>query len=173
MEYEEFLFTGTGKRHFTLSEDSITITGKRLNITLSLEDLEPEYRTVRRRNPVLYVGLVCLVLGLLGLAVWPFQASIGISDLMISFGISDPESSGLKFQSFVWNSSAVVFSVIGLMICFSSWTELEFALFENTAGIDAVSIVRAGPDSSTFDQFVNEVSQRIRQVKPDCDYSNN
>ena len=28
MEYEEFRFSGEGKRHFTLSEDSISVTEK-------------------------------------------------------------------------------------------------------------------------------------------------
>ena len=166
MKYEQFLFTSTGKRLFILSEDSILITGRKcLKVTLLLRGLEPEYRTVRRRDPVLYIGLISLVLGLVGLAVWPFQSFIGISDLMIFFGISDPESSGLSFQSFVWNLFAALFSVFGLMISLFSWRELEFAVFENTTGIDAISIARAGPDSSSFDQFVDEVAQRIRQAK--------
>jgi hypothetical protein len=66
MEYREFVFAGMGKRHFTLSEDSISIgrTRTRSNVTLLLKGLEAEYRTVRQRSPAFVVGLIALFVGL-------------------------------------------------------------------------------------------------------------
>ncbi len=62
-------------------------------------------------------------------------------------------------------ASAVISGVISLLLLISSWRNVEFAIFTSTMGLDAISIARSGPDSSTFHDFVEELSRRIRQVK--------
>ncbi len=64
---------------------------------------------------------------------------------------------------------AVIIAAISLLVLYSSWRIVEHAIFRNTTGVDAMSIARAGPDSSTFDQFVDELSRRIRQAKNEED----
>ena len=147
MEYKEFVFTGAGKRQFTLSEDSISVKGRGLNVTLLLKGLEPEYRTIRHRSPACYVGLLFLVLALvLGLTV---KAGFPIANLELH-------------DAYVL---AGIIGTLALVVLLPSWRKVEHAVFKNTTGINAISIARAGPDSSTFDQFVAELSRRIRQAK--------
>jgi hypothetical protein len=62
-------------------------------------------------------------------------------------------------------ASAVISGAISLLLLISSWRNVEFAIFTSTMGLDAISIARSGPDSSTFHDFVEELSRRIRQVK--------
>ena len=64
-------------------------------------------------------------------------------------------------------SFAAVFGALALLILFSSWRKVEYAVFKNTTGVDAISIARAGPDTSRFDLFVDELSRRIAQARDD------
>ncbi len=137
MEYREFVFNDTGKRHFSLSEDSISIgrNRRRSQHTLLLKGLEPEYQTVRQRGPAFVVGLGGLVVALV-LFVCGQDAAL-----------------------------AVITAATSLLALISSWRKTEHAVFKNTTGVDAISIARAGPDSSSFNLFVDELSRRIRQAK--------
>ena len=62
---------------------------------------------------------------------------------------------------------AAVFGALALLILFSSWRKVEYAVFKNTTSVDAIAIARAGPDTSRFDLFVDELSRRIAQAKDD------
>ncbi|MDA1055126.1 MAG: hypothetical protein O3C40_32290 [Planctomycetota bacterium] len=64
-------------------------------------------------------------------------------------------------------AQAAVWGALGLLILCSSWRKVEYAVFRNTTGIDAIAIARAGPDTSRFDPFVDELSRRIVQAKDD------
>jgi len=65
MQYTDFVFAGVGKRHFTLSEENISVRSRRASVTLPLKALESEHRTVRRRvTSVFLLGWICLVVGL-------------------------------------------------------------------------------------------------------------
>ena len=143
MEYREFLFTGMGKRHFTLSEDSISIVGnrRRSQATLLLKGLEPEYQTVRQRSPAFVVGLGALVVALV---------------LFVC---------GCVFNRGDLFSLAVIITATSPLLLIPSWQKTELAIFKNTTGVAALSIARAGPDSSSFNLFVDELSRRIRQAK--------
>ena len=80
MEYTESFFAERGKHHYTLSKDSLSITGRGLNVNLQLKGFEPEYRSVRRRSPGFYIGLIGAVLALvLGLIT---KAGFPIADLI-------------------------------------------------------------------------------------------
>jgi hypothetical protein len=65
MEYTQSLFAEQGTRHYALSEDSPTITGEGVDVTLQLKGFEPEYEIVRRRSPSFYVGVIGAVLATL------------------------------------------------------------------------------------------------------------
>ena len=136
MEYREFVFNDTGKRHFSLSEDSISIgrNRRRSQHTLLLKGLEPEYQTVRQRGPAFVVGLGGLVVALV---------------------------------LFVCGRVAPAVSIVATspLVLVSSCRKVEHAIFKNTTGVAAISIARAGPDSSSFNLFVDELSRRIRQAK--------
>ena len=60
---------------------------------------------------------------------------------------------------------AVIIAGSSPLLLISSWRKTEHAVFKNTTGVDAISIARAGPDSSSFNLFVVELSRRIRQEK--------
>ncbi len=62
---------------------------------------------------------------------------------------------------------ATVFGALGLLVVFSSWRKVEYAVFKNTTRVDAIGIARAGPDTSRFDLFVDELSRRIASAKDD------
>ena len=143
MEYREFVFNDTGKRHFSLSEDSISIVGnrRRSQATLLLKGLEPEYQTVRQRSPAFVVGLGGLVVALV---------------LFVCRRV---------FNSWDPIVLAVIIAGSSPLLLISSWRKTEHAVFKNTTGVDAISIARAGPDSSSFNLFVDELSRRIRQAK--------
>jgi len=146
MEYEEFLFSDRGRRHFILSEDNISVTGKGLNETFLLRDLEPEYRTVRQRSAAFYVGLIGAFLALI--LVLFTTAGFPVTDLV-----------ELPYVL------AVIMAVISLLILFSSGRKVEHAVFKNTTGIDVLSIAKAGPHSSKFKLFVNEVARRVQNAR--------
>jgi len=209
MEYTESFFAERGKHHYTLSQDSLSITGRRGDVTIELKGLESEYQTVRRRSPGLYVGLIglfvglcCFVYGLVfdseDMANMRRQTSSEQADIMLGrqvtvrVGEEEPitgvvvavKSSGRE-PRLVINSEtysvhdvihvkadrrdvfalAVISAVISLLVLFVSCRNVEFAIFKSTMGLEAISIARSGPDSSTFHDFVEELSRRIRQVK--------
>ena len=64
---------------------------------------------------------------------------------------------------------ALAAAIVGpaLVILSSSWRKVEYAVFKNTTGVDAIAIARAGPDTSRFDLFLDELSRRIAQAKDD------
>lgn len=64
-------------------------------------------------------------------------------------------------------TEAAVFGALALLILLSSWRKVEYAVFKNTTGVDAIAIARAGPDTSRFDLFVEELFRRIAQAKDD------
>lgn len=142
MAYDEFLFDG-GTRHFALSEEDISVSGRGCNLTLLLKGLEPKYRTIRRRTTGFNIGLFFLCFG-------PLLAAI-----CLSFGLE--MSLAVSF--------AAVSSLFGLLMLVCTFREVTFALFKTTAGTDAFSIARAGPDCERFDPFVEEISQQIRKAK--------
>ena len=146
MEYREFVFNDTGKRHFSLSEDSISIGKKRgrPQATLLLKGLEPEYQTVRQRSPAFIAGLGGLVVALV-LVVWGRDHISG--DLY---------------------ALAVITAASSPLLLLSSWRKTEHAVFKNTTGVAAISIARAGPDSSSFNLFVDELARRIRKTKEEA-----
>ena len=222
MEYKDFVFAGVGKRHFTLSEDSIAVTGKRLNVTLLLKGLEPKYQTVRRRVSFFFLlgwiglvaGLALLVYGLVfdsediaELRSHPEQAelllrrqvTVQVDDERPVTGVvtamrpahdvphvvngelqvvhQEPQlqinSKSYPLRDVIHAKAdrtqffalAAVCGALGLLILCSSWRKVEYAVFKNTTGIDAIGIARAGPDTSRFDLFVDELSRRIAQAK--------
>lgn len=209
MEYNGFIFSGEGKRHFGLSEDSIAVTRRRLTVTLLLKGLEPEYRTVRRRIPTFYIGLISFVLGLVffvyglifnseDMAEMRSRTSSEQAEVMfrrqvtvqvpgeepltgavttLYRGHGGPQL-GINSKRYavqdvtrVKADRAGLFALAfgcalpGLLILSFSWRKVEQVIFKNTTGIDGIGIGRAGPDSSNFDQFVDELSRRIRQAK--------
>lgn len=135
MEYREFIFSYTGKRHFSLSEDSISIgvNEEHADITLLLRDLEPECRMVQQWTPAFFVGLGGLVVAL----------------VLFVCGHVAP---------------AVIIVATSPLVLVSSCRKVEHAIFKNAAGVDAISIARSGPDRLSFNLFVDEVSRRIRQA---------
>ena len=146
MEYTESFFAERGKHHYTLTNGSLSIAGRGSNVTLQLKGLEPEYEIVRLRSPGFYVGLIGVVLAL-------------ILGLLAKTGVLGADLIRNPF------ALAVIIAVISLLVLFSSWRTIERAIFKSTMGLDAISIARAGPDSSNFHRFVEELSRRIRQAK--------
>ena len=146
MEYTESFFAERGKLHYTLSKDSLSVGGKGPPVTLQLKGLEPDYEIVRRRSPGFYVGLIgaaiALVLGLCAVAGF--------------LGADLAEDSC---------ALAVVITVISLICLFSCWRNIERAVFRSTMGPEAIEIARAGPDSSNFHRFVEELSRSIQHAK--------
>jgi hypothetical protein len=209
MEYTESLFAERGKHHYTLSQDSLSITGRGVDVTIRLKGLEPEHQTVRRRSPGVYLGLIGLFVGLCffvyglvfnseDMANMRHQTTSEQADTMlgrqvtVQVGEEEPltgvvmavNSSGgeprLVINSETYSvqdvihvkadrrdvfALAVISAVISLLVLFFSWRKVEFAIFKSTMGLDAISIARSGPDISTFHDFVEELSCRIRQVK--------
>lgn len=141
MEYREFIFSHTGKRHFILSEDSISIgiNEKQSDITLLLRNLEPECRMVQQWTPAFFVGLGGLVIAL----------------VLFVCGHVAP---------------AVIIVATSPLLLVSSCRKVEHAIFKNAAGVDTISIACSGPDRLNFNPFVDEVSRRIRQAKDGEDY---
>ncbi|MBC8868323.1 MAG: hypothetical protein H8E44_02840 [Planctomycetes bacterium] len=224
MEYKDFVFAGVGKRHFTLSEDNISVRRGRANVTLPLKDLESEYRTVRRRvSFVFLLGWICLVVGLAFLVYGLVFDSEDIAELrshpeqaegllrrQVTVQVDDeqpvtgvvaavrPAYDGrdvvngelqvvhqepqLEINSTFYPlrdvihakadrtevfTLAAVCGGLALLIVFSSWRKVEYAVFKNTTGVDAIAIARAGPDTSRVDLFVDELSRRIAQANDD------
>ncbi len=64
-------------------------------------------------------------------------------------------------------AEAATFGALALLILSSSWRKVEYAVFKNATGVDAIATARAGPDTSRFDLFVEELSRRIAQAKDD------
>jgi len=168
MEYTEFVFSGEGKRHFTLMEDSLLVTfpgrttlinqatgvrltGKGLKVEFVLRELAPEYQTARRRTPAFYVGLFFFL----------------ISALTLIRGVLFRRAAGaaFRFDSFELIPLAIIMGSISFLILLFSWRKLESAIFLNATGDDAVSITRSGPDRRQFATFVEELSRRIRQAQ--------
>ena len=226
MEYKDFVFAEVGKRHFTLSEDNISVRGGRATVTLPLKDLESEYRTVRRRvTSFFFLGWICLVVGLAFLVYGLVFHSEDIAELRrhpeqagtllrrqvtVQVGDEQPVTGVVtavrpandipevvngelhwvhqepqlqinrRSTYYPWRDvihakadrtvsvfMAAVFGALALLILFSTWRKVEYAVFKNTTGVDAIAIARAGPDTSRFDLFVDELSRRIAQAKDD------
>jgi hypothetical protein len=160
MEYSEYLFTGVGKRHFILSENDISVSRRRCNLTLLLKGLQPDYRTGWQRTPAFGAGLFFLFFG-------PIIAySSLISGSASSYSLTDIikwlDSGG--GEAFIF-CLATLLTPVGLLLAFGTRRKVEHAIFKNTTGIDALSIAKAGPDSSTFEHFVNEIARRVRHAR--------
>ncbi len=145
MEYTESSFE-RGKLHYTLSKDSLAVDGKGGHVTLQLKGLEPDYEIVRHRSPGLYVGL-------LGAAIALVLSLCAIAGLL---------GAELTRDSYVL---AVIIAAISLICLFTSWRNIERAIFRSTMGPVSIEIARAGPDSSSFHRFVEELSRRIQDAK--------
>lgn len=146
LEYPESFFAEHGKRQYTLSNESLLITESSSNVILPLKCLQPEYQVVRQRSPWFYVGLI----GALFTLVLGFCTKAGFSFAVF---FENP---------FVF---AVITAVISLLCLVSSRRKVEHAFFKTITDLYAIEIARIGPDSSTSDDFVDELSQKIQQVK--------
>lgn len=144
MEYAEYLFAENGHRRYVLTDDELSVTGKGLHLSLRLDGLEPDYRITRRRSPSFSVGIIGLFLSIAFGIYSAFYDTLDIVDLPLTF--------------------ATVFTVISLLVLFSSLGTVVRAVFKSTAGPDVIEISRAGPDAARFDSFVSEVSSRIRRA---------
>lgn len=146
MEYTESIFAEQGERHYTLSEDTISISGKGLDVTLNLKGFEPDYRIVSRRSPAFYVGLIGMILAVV---------------------LGGTTAAGLDTTELVEHPMvlSVILAVISLLIISTSEEIIARAVFKSTMGPDAIEIAQRGPDVMKFDDFVGELSTRIRQAK--------
>ena len=115
-----------------------------MDTTLHLKGLEPDYQIVRRRSPAFYVGVIGALLAL-------------VLTLLTITGF--PVSDHVEFPLML----AVIIAVISLLILVSSSQKVVRAVFKSSMGLDAIEIARSGPDILRFDNFVDELSTRIRQ----------
>jgi len=142
MEYREFQFTEDGERHFTLSEDSISITGAGLNVHLLLRDLQPDYQTVRRRSSAYDVGLVACFLGHFGAAA--FFINQELTDLF---------------------TLAIIVGVMAYSYClFRGRRSTTRSFCARRATGDSLSHAR-GLIARVSTYFIDELSRRIRQMQ--------
>jgi hypothetical protein len=144
MKYTESLFAEQGTHHYTLSEESLSITGKGVDITLHLKGLEPDYEIVQRRSPAFYVGVIGAVLATL---------------LALLTVAGFPVADSVEFPLML----AAIIAVISLLILVSASGKVVRARFKSTMGLDAIEIARSGPDILRFENFIDEISRRIRR----------
>lgn len=106
-----------------------------------LSDLRPEFRIVRSRTPAWLGGVIFVATGITALFF--------------------PEVFDRKL---VW-----VLAAMGLVMALAGFKRIEYAVFDDKEGVEAISIARAGPDRSKFDAFVEEISRRVREATPERD----
>jgi hypothetical protein len=140
MTYSERRFDG--KRTFQLFPDRVVIRGSEMmsseyEQTVKLETLRPEFDRTWYRSPSFWSGIK--------LAVGSF---IAVSVLHSGFGMSVGTYLG---------GLATVGVVTGLLLAFATRHKVEYAVFKNQAGADALSVARSGKQAADYDSFIQRL----------------
>jgi hypothetical protein len=113
-------------------------------IQIPLNQLRPDYRRYRSVSPYCYSFLANAAIGLIGM-------------MLLIFASGD----WVNACSTIWAALALCLFVGGLFGAIVTSRRFEIAAFDSSD--KQLRIVRAGPDVATFDQFVDQLAERIQQ----------
>jgi hypothetical protein len=131
-----------GRRDFDLHPDRLEVRGKQWNGTefsssYELSSLDPQFNRIRARDP-------------------GFLAGIGM--LIVAVGLL--QGHAVTITSY-WGGLTAVMGASGLLMSVVTFRKVEWASFKTRAGIDAISVARAGPDASSFPKFLEMLAAQI------------
>ena len=138
-----------GKRIFELFDDRVRIFGSaqfssEFELSAPLATLRPRPNRFKVRHRAFWCGLWLL----LGFCVL---------DIVLVSALRVP---GESFAVIIVGCMAMS----GLVIMLATARRVEFASFSTVAGVQALDIARAGPDTAHFDPFVQSVSAAITRA---------
>lgn len=136
-----------GKRTFDLFADRIFIRGhvilkSSFEVNLPLHVLNPVWSRVRTRNGVFQAGMLFFGVGLL-----------------VTTGLF--EMHGPTFFAVM----ALGLGLTGIFMMLVTVRKVEYAAFQNNAGVNVLTLARSGPDAGRFDEFVGLIAEKIAQAK--------
>ena len=149
MKYSESSYYG--KRDFILEPPYVHAKGKQTpngteyECKVELLSLNPEYSTLRLRNPFLVFAILVMAAGFFG-------AVFAGGKMLSGFG-----------PNLFW--CAVSFFIVGLICVVFTLPKFQAASFQTKAGVAMLLIIQAGPRKDEFMQFVSAVQQAILRAE--------
>lgn len=143
--YREVRFDG--KRHFELHADSIRVHGSatlqsEFDTTIAFAEIQP--RIVRRRvRSNIFWGGVWLAFG-------GFLTTVILVE-------------GFELDPFgVAPFLTAIIGFAGVALGVATLRKVDFAQFESKAGVAVLDVAKAGPDRSSYDEFVDKIMERVQ-----------
>ena len=146
-EYRERRFGA--RRDFRLLDDVVSVHGRtfllsEFDSTVPLQALIPTPSRIKIRSPTFLAGLAVFVFAVT--LVFMFWNGPGPRQNLIIFVLGG------------------LLALVCLAVGFAIFRKIEFAQFQNAAGVVVLDIARAGPDRSSFDAFVGTITSRVQHL---------
>lgn len=146
--YREHL--GLWRFTYYLGQTQILIQGHKLfgeeiETIFDLNQLDPDPRYRRARSKLLGTGLSMLLVGGAFALFWWIAPSLDEIWIM------------------KWGATGI--ATLGLILAAVGWRKTEHLHFHSTHNDVRFTISRAGPDTSYFDEFVNQLRAQIRAIR--------